>query len=76
MAKTVQMSDLRNKSEYHSDVTMAYDKDNMTHNYVSTISFTTSMHIKTNKLVCWKPRYGKKHFWIVEKEKKGARLVS
>ena len=34
MAKTVKTSDLHDKSEYHSDVTVTHDKDKMIKNYV------------------------------------------
>ena len=50
MAKTVKMSDLRDKSEYHSDVTVTAIKDNMTKNHVLFRSITTSIHFETRKL--------------------------
>ena len=34
MEKTVKTSDLHDKSEYHSYVTMTHDKDKMIENYV------------------------------------------
>ena len=34
MAKTIKTSDLHNKSGYHSDITVTYDKDKMIKDYV------------------------------------------
>ena len=44
------MSDLYDNNEYHSDVTVTHDKDDMSKHYVQICSVTTSMHFKTRKL--------------------------
>ena len=51
MTKTVKTGDSHDKSEYHSDVTITHDKDNMTLNYVLTSLVTTSMHFEKTKCV-------------------------
>ena len=50
MAKNKKMSNLHDKSEYHSGVIVTTIKDNMTKNYVLTSSVTTSTYCETRKL--------------------------
>ena len=50
MIKTEKTSNLYNKSEYHSDVTVTAVKENMTKDYALTSSVTTSIYFETRKL--------------------------
>ena len=63
-------SNLHDKSEYHSDVTVTAIKDNVTKNYVLFRSITISIHFETRKLAGQKLRYSKKRFFLFRKMKK------
>ena len=69
MARTVKMSNLHDKSEYHSDVTMTHDKDNVTQIYVQISSVTNIIHFKMSKFTCWELKHAKNCFWLKRKEK-------